>query len=134
MNSSTTLRSDQRLPIVIVGFGASLLPLPLNPWPTLVICLFGLFLLIQSVSLRLEFEDRALIVWQNSRELRRFPYSSWIAWRIFAPWLPGIFYFRETKSIHLLPILFNPIELREQLQKKVGGLESPKNSQSLSGN
>ena len=103
----------------------ALLPLPLSPWPTLVVVLFGLFLLIQSASLRLEFKEDALIVWQNSRELRRFSYDQWLSWRLFAPWLPGLFYFRETQSIHFLPILFSPKELREQLELRVGALEVP---------
>ncbi len=124
-NSNVTLRPDPRLPLLVVALGAALLPLPLHPWPTLVLALFGLFLLIQTASLRLEFEQRALIVWQNGRELRRFPYDQWLAWRLFAPWLPGLFYFRETQSIHFLPILFSPGELREQLELRVGALEAP---------
>lgn len=124
-NPNVTLRPDPRLPILVVALGAALLPLPLRPWPTLVVALFGLFLLIQTASLRLEFEQRALIVWQNGRELRRFPYDQWLAWRLFAPWLPGLFYFRETQSIHFLPILFSPGELREQLELRVGALEEP---------
>ena len=118
------LRPDPRLPLLVVGLGAALLPLPGHPWPTLVVVLFGLFLLIQTASLRLEFEERALIVWQNGRELRRFPYEHWLAWRLFAPWLPGLFFFRETKSIHFLPILFSPSELRAQLEQRVGALET----------
>ena len=124
-NSNVTLRPDPRLPLLVVALGAALLPLPLHPWPTLVVALFGLFLLIQTASLRLEFEQRALIVWQNGRELRRFPYDQWLAWRVIAPWLPGLFYFRETQSIHFLPILFSPGELREQLELRVGALEAP---------
>ena len=121
------LRPDPRLPLLVVAFGAALLPLPWHPWPTLVVAVFGLFLLIQTASLRLEFEERSLIVWQNGRELRRFPYNQWLSWRLFAPWLPGLFYFRETQSIHFLPILFSPKELREQLELRVGDLEVPKN-------
>ena len=124
-NSNVTLRPDPRLPLLVLALGAALLPLPLHPWPTLVVALFGLFLLIQTASLRLEFEQRALIVWQNGRELRRFPYDQWLSWRLFAPWLPGLFYFRETQSIHFLPILFSPKELREQLELRVGALKVP---------
>ena len=120
-----TLKPDARLPLLVLVFGAALLPLPLHPWPTLVVVLFGVFLLIQTASLRLEFEERALIVWQNSRELRRFPYDQWLTWRLFAPWLPGLLYFRETQSIHFLPILFSPKQLREQLELRVGALEVP---------
>ena len=124
-HANVTLKPDVRLPLLVVVLGAVLLPLPLHPWPTLVVVLFGVFLLIQSASLRLEFEERALIVWQNGRELRRFPYDQWLSWRLFAPWLPGLLYFRETQSIHFLPILFSPKELREQLELRVGALEQP---------
>ena len=123
--TSVTLKPDARLPLLVVVFGAALLPLPLHPWPTLVVVLFGVFLLIQTARLRLEFEERALIVWQNSRELRRFPYDQWLTWRLFAPWLPGLLYFRETQSIHFLPILFSPKQLRDQLELRVGALEVP---------
>ncbi len=57
-----TLKPDVRLPLLVVALGLALLPLPLSPWPTLVVVLFGLFLLIQSASLRLEFKEDALIV------------------------------------------------------------------------
>ena len=123
---SVTLSPDARLPLLVVALGLALLPLPLSPWPTAVVVLFGLFLMLQTASLRLEFEERALIVWQNSRELRRFPYDQWMGWRLFAPWLPGLFYFRETQSIHFLPILFSTKELREQLELRLGALEVPK--------
>ena len=66
------------------------------------------------------------MVWRGQQELRRFPYAEWQCWRLFAPWLPGLFYFREIKSIHFLPILFNPAELRQQLEQRVGSLETPK--------
>ena len=127
--SNVTLRPDARLPLLVAALGPALLPLPWHPWPTLVVVLFGLFLMIQTASLRLEFEERALIVWQNGRELRRFPYDQWIAWRLFAPWLPGLLYFKEVNSIHFLPILFNPSELREQLELRLGALEQPKRSE-----
>ena len=126
--ASVTLSPDARLPLLVVALGLALLPLPLSPWPTAVVVLFGVFLLIQTASLRLEFEERALIVWQNGRELRRFPYDQWLTWRLFAPWLPGLLYFRETQSIHFLPILFSPKQLREQLELRVGALEVPASS------
>ena len=42
-----------RLPLLVVALGLALLLLPFSPWPTLVVVLFGLFLLIQSASRRL---------------------------------------------------------------------------------
>ena len=99
---SVTLSPDVRLPLLVVALGLALLPLPFSPWPTLVVALFGLFLMIQTASLRLEFKEDALIVWQNGRELRRFPYDQWLSWRLFAPWLPGLFFFPRNPE-HSLP-------------------------------
>ena len=45
-----------RLPLLIFVLGPALLPLPLHPWPTLINSLIALALLVQSYSLRLEFE------------------------------------------------------------------------------
>ena len=120
-----SLSANPRLPLLILLLSAALLPLPFAPWPTLVVALFGLFLLFQAYSLRLEFCADTLVVWRSSQELRRFPYQDWLSWRLFAPWLPGLFYFREIKSIHLLPILFDDGELKRQLQQRLGSLEQP---------
>lgn len=120
-----SLSGNPRLPLLILLLSAALLPLPFAPWPTLVVALFALFLLFQAYSLRLEFCADTLVVWRSSQELRRFPYQDWLSWRLFAPWLPGLFYFREVKSIHLLPILFDAGELKRQLQQRLGSLEQP---------
>ena len=68
---SVTLKPDVRLPLLVVALGTARCHCRCTPG--VVVVLFGVFLLIQTASLRLEFEERALIVWQNSRELRRFP-------------------------------------------------------------
>lgn len=105
------------LPLAVVALGlASLL---LNPWLSLVVSLFGLFLLIQSQILRLQFSADALLVWRGSTVLRRFPYSEWLSWTLFWPALPVLFYFSEQRSIHFLPVLFDPNTLREQLNLHV---------------
>jgi hypothetical protein len=82
----------------------------------LVISGFGLFLVLQTALLRLEFSADALLVWRQDTLLRRFPYDSWLSWRLFWPALPVLFYFREERSIHFLPVLFNPGTLRQQLE------------------
>ena len=122
---SVSIAASPRLPLAILLLSATLLPLPLRPWPSLVVGLFALFLLVQTYSLRLEFCTDTLVVWRGQKELRRFPYAEWTSWRLFAPWLPGLFYFREVNSIHFLPILFEPAQLREQLVRRVGALEQP---------
>jgi len=124
--NSVSIAPSPRLPLAILLLGMALLPLPLRPWPSLVVGLFGLFLLVQTYSLRLEFCADTLVVWRGPKELRRFPYAEWQSWRLFAAWLPGLFYFREVNSIHFLPILFDPAQLREQLVQRLGALETPK--------
>jgi len=124
--ATVSISPSPRLALLIILFSACLLPLPLSPWPSLVVGLFGIFLLVQTYSLRLEFTGDTLVVWRGQKELRSFPYAEWKSWRLFALWLPGLFYFREINSIHFLPILFNPAELRQQLEQRVGALETAK--------
>ena len=120
------LAPNPRLPLIIIIFGLSLKLLPLNSWPTILISSFGLFLLLQSFTLRLKFTTKDLVVLQLGKELRRFPFAKWISWRIFLPGLPGLLYFREEASPHLLPIIFNREDLVSELQKKVANLEIKK--------
>ena len=120
------LAPNPRLPLIIIIFGLSLKLLPLNSWPTILIISFGLFLLLQSFTLRLKFTTKDLVVLQLGKELRRFPFAKWISWRIFLPGLPGLLYFREEASPHLLPIIFNREDLVSELQKKVANLEIKK--------
>jgi hypothetical protein len=105
------------LPLAVVALG--LAGLLINLWLALVLSLFGLFLLIQSQILRLQFSADALLVWRGSTVLRRFPYSEWLNWIVFWPALPVLFYFREQRSIHFLPVLFDANTLREQLNHHV---------------
>jgi len=106
------------LGVVVLGAGClGLWPLwPGAPLVALVISGFGLFLVLQTALLRLEFSGDALLVWRQDTLLRRFPYESWLSWRLFWPGLPVLFYFREQRSIHFLPVLFNPSSLRQQLE------------------
>ena len=120
---TVSIHPSPRLPLLILVLGPALLPLPWHPWPTLANSLIALALLIQSYSLRLEFDEQALIVWRGDQELRRFPYDDWISWRLFWNGFPTVLYFRERKSPHLIPVLFNAEELREQLRTRVGNLE-----------
>jgi hypothetical protein len=116
------------LPLAVVVLGLAVLPLSWlwGPalWPGLVLSLFGLFLLVQSVLLRLVFSDDALLVWRQETLLRRFPYSDWLGWRLFWPAVPVLFYFREQKSIHLLPVLFDATALRQQLETRLPQLRT----------
>ncbi len=126
---SITLTPDFRLPLIIISIGLVLLVSQATLWGSISITVFGLFLLVQTFTLRLEFTDEALVVNQLGKELRRFPFKEWLAWRLLLPQLPGILYFREEASPHLLPILFNPSALKSHLRNKVGHLEKPPNQE-----
>lgn len=108
------------VPLGVIGLGLACLAL--NPWAALAVGLFGLFLLLQSQLLRLQFSADALLVWRGASLLRRFPYSEWLGWKLFWGPLPVLFYFREQRSIHLLPVLFDATSLREQLQQHLSPL------------
>jgi hypothetical protein len=104
------------IPIALVGLA---IPLVLvQPWVAGIVALFGLFLLFQTATLRLQFTDTDLDLYRGETLLRRFPYQDWLNWQIFWPNLPILFYFREVKSIHFLPILFNPKTLQACLEQR----------------
>lgn len=112
--------------VVVLGLGClALLPLWSGAlWLAGGLVVFGLFLLLQTALLRLEFAPDALLVWRQTSLLRSFPYTDWLAWKLFWPALPVLFYFREERSIHLLPVLFDATSLREQLDHHLSSLPS----------
>lgn len=99
-------------------------------WLAGAIALFAAFLLLQSALLRLEFTGDSLLVWRQNKLLRQFSYAEWLSWRLFWPGLPVLFYFREQRSIHLLPVLFDADALRQQLQLHLSRLETSQASPS----
>jgi hypothetical protein len=90
----------------------------LQIWISLVVALLGLFLLFQTVTIRLKFTDTTLEVYRGETLIRQFPYQDWQNWRIFWSGIPILFYFKEVNSIHFLPILFDPKLLRECLEQR----------------
>ena len=90
------------------------------------IALFGLFLMFQAVTLRLQFTETALDIYRGETLIRRFPYQEWQNWQIFWSSFPVLFYFKEVKSIHFLPILFDPKMLQTCLEQRCprGGARS----------
>lgn len=124
--SGELLAPSMAVPLGVVALGGACLGLwPLwrgAPWLAGVVAVFGLFLLLQTALLRLEFNGDSLLVWRQTTLLRRFPYSEWLAWRVFWPGLPVLFYFREERSIHLLPVLFDGAGLQRLLRQHLGHL------------
>ena len=114
-SSVVELSPSYTIPLVLVGIAIALLLV--QPWASLPIGLFGLFLLFQTVTLRLQFTETDLDVYRSGQLIRRFPYAEWQNWRIFWEPVPILFYFKEVKSIHFLPIIFNPKTLKSCLEK-----------------
>ncbi|BBL85897.1 hypothetical protein PMYN1_Chma85 (chromatophore) [Paulinella micropora] len=88
-------------------------------WIAFPIFTFGIFLGLQSQLLKIEFTDYSFDVSRGNHLLRRFPYENWLHWRLFWPRLPILFYFREEKSIHFLPIIFGVKKLRQELDQRL---------------
>ncbi|MBD2327472.1 DUF3119 family protein [Alkalinema sp. FACHB-956] len=110
------LAPSYKIPIVLLLAGFAMLFVQI--WVGLPIFAFGLFLLIQTASLRLTFTPTELDVYRGATRIRQFPYSEWQNWEIFWSPVPILFYFKEVKSIHFLPILFNPQQLRTCLEQR----------------
>jgi hypothetical protein len=117
------LTPSYKIPLVLLFAG---LPLVLLKWWLgLPVALFGLFLTAQAVTLRLLFTPTALEVYRGQTLIRQFPYSEWQHWEIFWPPVPILFYFREIKSIHFLPIIFDPLTLEACLKERCPRIETP---------
>jgi len=102
------------LMLTVAALPVSLLQL----WVSLAIALFGLFLMFQAATIRLQFTETALDIYRSETMIRCFPYQDWQNWRIFWTPVPILFYFKEIKSIHFLPVLFDPKMLRTCLEQR----------------
>lgn len=114
--STVQLAPSYTLPIALVIAAIPLLLV--SVWLGGAIALFGLFLMFQAATLRLQFTATALDIYRGETLIRRFPYQEWQNWRIFWSAVPILFYFKEVKSIHFLPILFNPQTLKTGLEQR----------------
>ena len=108
------LTPNYKIPLVLIV--AALPFVVVQKWVSLAIALLGIFLLIQTLTIRLKFTDTALEVYRLEKLLRNFPYQDWLNWKIFWSPIPILFYFREIKSIHFLPIIFDPEMLQTCLE------------------
>lgn len=110
------LSPSYNLPIALAIAAIPLLLLQV--WLSLVLFLFSGFLLFQAATLRLYFTETALDIYRSQKLIRRFPYTDWLNWQIYWPAAPILFYFKEIKSIHFLPILFDPKTLQACLEAR----------------
>ena len=110
------LRPSYNIPLILI---IASLPIALwQVWLGAIASLFGLFLMFQAVTLRLKFTETDLDIYRGGDRIRRFPYSEWQNWRIFWTRVPILFYFKEIKSIHFLPIIFDPRSLQQALEAR----------------
>ncbi|MEA5616932.1 DUF3119 family protein [Cronbergia sp. UHCC 0137] len=114
--STVELKPSYNIPIVLVFAAIPLLLI--QPWLGGVVAVFGLFLMLQAVTLRLQFTSTDLDIYRGDKLIRRFPYQEWQNWRIFWNIVPILFYFKEINSIHFLPILFDPKTLKSCLEER----------------
>ena len=94
-------------------------------WAAIPVGLFAIFLGIQAAWLRLHFTRVAFELYRGKTQLRSFPYDQWINWEIFFGAVPILFYFKEIQSIHFLPILFNPGQLKSVLMERCPKTDLP---------
>ncbi len=114
--STVQLAPSYKIPLVLVIAAIPLLLIQV--WVGGIVALFGLFLMFQAATLRLQFTETALDISRGETLIRRFPYQEWQNWRIFWPTVPILFYFKEVKSIHFLPIIFDPTTLKTCLEQR----------------
>ncbi|MBD2108842.1 DUF3119 family protein [Nodosilinea sp. FACHB-13] len=110
----TNLPPSYRIPLTVISLGILLAFGKI--WLGALVGIFGVFLLVQAVTLTLRFTDSALDIYRRDTLIRHFPYAEWQHWEIFWGPVPVLFYFREINSIHFLPIIFSPSELRTCLE------------------
>lgn len=115
-SATIELKPSYRLPGFLAVIALAVMYLQL--WLGLGVLLFAIFLLVQTATLRLHFTPQALEIYRGESLIRRFPYADWQNWRIFWSGVPILFYFKEVKSIHFLPILFDPTALRACLETR----------------
>ena len=109
------LAPSYKIPVILCSLAIAIFII--QPWASLPVALLGLFLLLQTVTIRLKFTPTSLEVYSSDKCLRSFPYSEWQNWEIFWQPVPTLFYFKEVKSIHFLPIIFDPQTLTNCLER-----------------
>jgi hypothetical protein len=110
------LAPSYRIPIALILLGIALAPLQ---WIAgSIVGILGTFLLYQAATLRFSFTATAMEIHQGETQIRSFPYQEWSNWRIFWSPVPILCYFRETKSIHFFPVLFDPKTLQSCLEER----------------
>lgn len=116
-SQATELNPNYAIPVVLVLAGVPLIWV--QPIAAGVVAIFGLFLVYQAATIRLVFTATDLEVYRSQEKFRTFPYQEWQDWKVFWFAFPVLFYFKEVKSIHFLPVLFDARMLRTCLEKNI---------------
>ncbi len=116
-SQATELNPNYAIPAVIVLSGIPFVWV--QPIAAGVIAIFGLFLFYQAATIRLVFTATDLEVYRSQEKFRTFPYRDWQDWQVFWFGFPVLLYFKEVKSIHFLPVLFDAKMLRACLEKHI---------------
>jgi hypothetical protein len=114
---ATELNPSYVIPIVIILASIPLILVQLIAAG--IVSIFGLFLAYQAATIRLVFTATDLEVYRSQEKFRTFPYQEWQDWKIFWFNFPMLFYFKEAKSIHFLPVLFDAQALKSCLEKHI---------------
>jgi len=116
-SQATELNPSYAIPVVLVLSGIPLIWV--QPIVAGIVSIFGLFLVYQAATIRLVFTTTDLEVYRSQEKFRVFPSQEWQDWKIFWFSFPVLFYFKEIKSIHFLPILFDVQTLKTCLEKHI---------------
>lgn len=116
-SQATELNPSYAIPVVLVLSGIPLIWV--QPIAAGIVSIFGLFLVYQAATIRLVFTTTDLEVYRSQEKFRVFPYQEWQDWKVFWFSFPVLFYFKEIKSIHFLPILFDAQTLKTCLEKYI---------------
>lgn len=114
---TTELNPNYAIPVVLVLAGVPLIWV--QPIAAGVVAIFGLFLVYQAATIRLVFTATDLEVYRSQKIFRTFPYQEWQDWKVFWFGFPILLYFKEVKSIHFLPVLFDAQMLKTCLEKYI---------------
>lgn len=114
--SMIVLEPRYGVPIGVVILGVALAFV--NPWLCLPFVLLGSFLGFQAATIQIRFAATAFELYRGDQQLRQFPYADWQDWQILFPPVPILFYFKEVKSIHFMPMLFDPRMLVSCLEER----------------
>ena len=116
-SDSTELNPNYAIPVVLLLVGIPLFIV--QPIAGAIVSIFGMFLAYQAATIRLVFTKTDLEVYRSQEKFRTFPYQEWQNWRVFWLTFPILFYFKEVKSIHFLPVLFDVKMLKTCLEKHI---------------